>query len=44
MYVGVPRPKRPSTKKKILTEIQQPIVSGNVTIYNLGQVSWVRGF
>lgn len=38
-YAGVTKPKRPAKQKKTVAEIQQPIVSGNVTIYNIGQVS-----
>lgn len=41
----MPKPRRPAPKRKknIIpkTEIQEPITSGNVTIYNFGEVSFM---
>lgn len=43
MIIGVNKPKRPAPKRKKNAgeNIQEPFTSGNVTIFNFGQVSLV---
>ncbi|KAL5238442.1 hypothetical protein ACI65C_005852 [Semiaphis heraclei] len=43
--VATPKPKRPAAKhKKNIIEVQEPITSGNVTIYNFGEIVYDTPF